>query len=75
MCVSLYTHQTIHTSVTCESGGVAMAVVAAGVAGILEAIAALKNNFGSKFDRVLTAINGIKLDIKDFSGRNRILFN
>lgn len=40
-----------------------------GAAGILEAIIALKDEFGSKFDGVLTAINGIKSDIKDFSGR------
>ncbi len=36
------------------------------VAGILEAITALKKN---DFGRVLTAINGIKSDFKDFSGR------
>ena len=41
----------------------------AGAAGILEANAALKNDFGSKFDGVLTAINRIKSDFKDFSGR------
>ncbi|KAK5866133.1 hypothetical protein PBY51_020347 [Eleginops maclovinus] len=38
-------------------------------ADILEAIAALKDDFGTKFDGVMTAINGIKSDIKDFSGR------
>lgn len=37
--------------------------------GILEAIKALKNDFGSKFDGVLTAIHEIKSDFKDFSGR------
>ncbi len=37
--------------------------------GILEAIAALKNDFGSKFDGVLAAINEIKSDFKDFSAR------
>lgn len=42
---------------------------APGTAGILEAITALKNDFGSKFDGVLTAINGIKSDFKDFAGR------
>lgn len=36
---------------------------------ILEAITALKNDFGSKFDGVLTAIHGIKSDFKDFSER------
>jgi len=40
-----------------------------GTAGILEAISALKNDFSSKFDGVLTAINEIKSDFKDFSGR------
>ncbi|KAI3365135.1 hypothetical protein L3Q82_010103 [Scortum barcoo] len=40
-----------------------------GAAGILEAIAALKNDFGSKVDGVLTAINEIKSDFKDFAGR------
>ncbi|KAJ8372933.1 hypothetical protein AAFF_G00275830 [Aldrovandia affinis] len=38
-------------------------------AGILEAITALKDDFGSKFDGVLAAVNGIKSDFKDFSGR------
>ena len=38
-------------------------------AGILEAIAALKNDFGSKFDCVLTAIHEIKSDFKEFLGR------
>jgi len=42
---------------------------APGAAGILEAIAALKNNVGSEFDEVLTAINEIKSDFKDFSAR------
>lgn len=40
-----------------------------GAVGILEAIAVLKKNFDSKFDGVLAAINGIKSDFKDFSGR------
>lgn len=44
-------------------------VHASGAVGILEAIAALKNEFSSKFDGVLTAINEIKSDFKDFSGR------
>lgn len=38
-------------------------------AGLLEAITALKNDFSSKFDGVLTAINGIKSDFKDFAAR------
>ncbi|KAJ8416962.1 hypothetical protein AAFF_G00328400 [Aldrovandia affinis] len=38
-------------------------------AGILEAITALEDDFSSKFDGVLTAINGIKSDFKHFSGR------
>ncbi len=37
--------------------------------GILEAIAALKKDIGSKFDGVLTVINGIKSDFKDFAAR------
>lgn len=40
-----------------------------GAAGILEAITALRDNFSSKFDSGLTAINGIKSDFKDFSAR------
>lgn len=40
-----------------------------GAAGILEAIASLKNDFSSKFHGVLTAINESKSDFKDFSGR------
>lgn len=40
-----------------------------GAVGILEAIVALKNDFGTKFDGVLAAINRIKSDFKDFSGR------
>lgn len=40
-----------------------------GAAGILEVITALKDDFSSKSDGVLTAINGIKSDFKDFSVR------
>lgn len=42
---------------------------APGEAGTLEAITALKKDFTSKFDRVLTAINEIKSVFKDFAGR------
>lgn len=42
---------------------------AAAVAGILEAIAALKKDIDSKLDGVLTVTNGIKSDLKDFATR------
>lgn len=47
-----------------EDANMLTTVQAPGARGILEAIAALKNDFGSKFDGVLTALNEIKSDFK-----------